>query len=589
MPNTDTDGAEVKLTAVEGFKSASRGLYGPIPDELGSTAPFSECSSQLLKYHGTYQQDNRDTRTERKKAGLDKEYRMMLRTKFPAGHLTAEQYLACDALATRYGQNDMRVTSRQDFQFHGVLKGNLRALIHDLNLYSKVTTFGCCGDVVRNTTGSPVADIDPKYRNCGVNLLDVARRISAHFLPKTRSYYDLWLDDEKATVNSDGTVTFAADVHSATAVEEPVYGTSYLPRKFKIGVTTDFDNSIDVFTNDAGVIAATESGRVVGYEILAGGGLGYTHNKAATFPRLATPIAFLTDEKEIVGVLEAIVKIFRDFGGRSDRKHARLKYLIEDWGVDKFRAKVAEYYGKPLPEPRNIQPGSQPDYLGWSKQIQPGSNYVGIWVENGRIRDFGGSHQFKSGLRAIVERFKPDIRLTAQHRVILANIRDEDVAAVQALLDEYSIPTDKGISTIRRAEMACPALPLCSLAMSEAERALPDVMKAIEDAGHGDADVTIRMSGCPNNCSRPRTAEIGIVGWGTDRYQLYVAGHHLGTRLNATLVDKIATKDLAPAIAALLDAWKAGRADGERFGDWSARVGIDELRPLVSGVVAQKA
>ena len=515
MSNSGDGGAEVKLTAVEGLKSASKGLYGRIVEDLATTGPFSEESAQLLKHHGTYQQDNRDTRTERKKAGLDKEYTMMLRTKFPAGRLSAEQYLACDSLSTKYGQNDLRVTSRQDFQFHGVLKGNLRSLIHDLNLYSEITTFGGCGDVVRNTTGSPVADIDPKYRDCGTNLIAIAERISVYFMPKTRSYYDLWLDDAKATVHDDGTVTFAADPRPEAPVNDPIYGVTYLPRKFKIGITTDFDNSIDVFTNDAGIIAATESGRIVGYEILAGGGLGYTHNKPATYPRLATPVTFVSDESEIIPVLEAIVKVQRDFGGRSDRRHARLKYLMDEWGEETFRTKVAEYYGKPLPAPRQVKPSSQPDYLGWSKQIQPGLNYVGVWVENGRIRDFQGGYQYKTGLRAIIERFKPDVRLTAQHRLIMANIRDEDVAAVQALLDQVSrFPRTTAFR--RCGGRRWPARPSHSATWQCPKRSARcrTLSKPSRTPGHGDADITIRMSGCPNNCSRPRSAEIGIVGWG---------------------------------------------------------------------------
>ncbi len=578
-------GGEAKVSKVEGLKEASQGLYGSLPDDLAKPTPFfTDESVQILKHHGAYQQDNRDTRTERKKAGLDWDYKMMLRTKFPAGHLTAEQYLFCDDMATKYGQDDLRITSRQDFQFHGVLKKNLRTLIHDLNLYAKITTFGGCGDVVRNTVGCPVADIDPKFKDCGANLLDLARNISVHFLPRTQSYYDLWLDDQKATIHEDGTVTLAVKPAEGN-VPDPIYGTHYLPRKFKIGVTTDFDNSIDLYTNDAGVMAVTENGRIVGYEILAGGGLGFTHNKPATYPRLASHITFVQEE-EVIPVLEAIVKVQRDFGGRADRRHARLKYLIDDIGLDAFVAKVREYYGKELPAPRNVKPTAQPDYLGWHTQIQKGLNYVGVWVENGRVRDFPGAYQFKTGLRAIIERFMPDLRLTAHHNIILANIRDEDVPKVQAMLDEYGIPTDKGISRLRRLEMACPALPLCGLAMSEAERALPGVIKGIEEAGHGDVDVIVRMSGCPNNCSRPRSAELGIIGHGKDRFHVYVGGDYMGTRLCELFAENVSSAGLAPLISTLFEHWKNERKEGERFVDWSARIGAATLKERLQAAEA---
>ncbi len=573
------DEQDVKLSAVEKIKETSQGLYGPIGQELGDGSPkFGEESIQLLKHHGTYQQDDRDTRTDRKKAGQEWDYKFMVRTKFPGGNISAEQYLICDDLAEQHGQNDLRVTSRQCFQFHGVVKGHLRPLLNELNRLAQITTMGACGDVVRNTMACPVIDIDPKYADCGADLIEKAKAISAHFLPKTTAYYDLWVDDEKVEVNEDGTIRVKP--RDEKPVEDPIYGTTYLPRKFKIGLTVDFDNAIDVYTQDVGIIAVTENGKIVGYEVLAGGGLGYTHRKAETYPRLGTPLAFV-QEDELIPLLETIVKVQRDHGGRANRKHARMKYLIDDWGFDKFKQTVFEYAGRTYPEPKGITPSDQPDYLGWHKQIQDGLNYVGVWVENGRIRDFDGSFQFRTGLREIVTRFNPDIRLTPHHNVVLANIRDEDVAEVQAILDQHGIPTDKGISTVRRLEMACPALPFCGLALAEAERAMPNIIEKIEAAGHADADVIIRMSGCPNNCSRPRSAELGIVGSGSDRYVIYTGGDYLGTRLNEPLAEKVKIDDVAPMVSALLSAWKSHRSDGERFGDWSFRVGIDGLKPYI--------
>ena len=568
---------EKKLSGNEGLKSGSHGLAGTISQEFALAQDFfSDENNQLLKFHGTYQQDDRDVRIERKKQGLDKLYFFMVRTKFPGGAITAQQYLLCDDLCTKHGQDDLRVTSRQGFQFHGVVRNKLRNLIHDLNELGNITTVGACGDIVRNTMAVPVADIDPRYEHISADLLSLARRVSDHFLPATTSYYDIWLNDEKATAHDDGTITFDGAVESDA--EEPLYGKSFLPRKFKIAIATDFDNHVDVYANDAGVIAVTKDGKLEGFEIVAGGGLGHTHKQPKTYARLATPVCFVEREEDVIPVVEAIVKVQRDFGDRSDRKHARLKYTMDDHGDDWFRAKVFEYAGRDYAMPRGIKPTAQPHYLGWHKQVQPGLNYVCVWIENGRIRDFKDSHQFKSGLRAIVENYKTDVRMTAHHNVILANVRDEDVAGVQALLDQYKIPTDRGISLIRRLEMACPALPLCGLALSESERAMPGFMEALEAAGHADDDVLIRMSGCPNSCSRPVTAEIGIIGRGRDQYQLLTGGCYLGTRLNQELVPILKGVDVPPTIARLLDAWKAQRNDGERFGDWSHRVGTAELR-----------
>jgi sulfite reductase (ferredoxin) len=566
-----------KLSGNESLKAGSHGLTGTIADELGQAQDhFSEASNQLLKHHGTYQQDDRDVRIERKKQGLDKLYFFMVRTKFPGGSINARQYLLCDDLCTHYGQDDLRVTSRQGFQFHGVVRQNLRNLIHDLNMLAEVTTLGACGDVVRNTMAPPVADIDPRYEHIGSDLIVMAQQVSDYFLPKTTGYYDIWINDQKATVHEDGTVTFADSVEST--VDEPIYGTNFLPRKFKIAIGADFDNSVDLYANDIGVMAVTKDGRLEGFEILVGGGLGHTHKRPETYPRVASPLCFVEHEADVLPVLEAIVKVQRDFGDRTDRRHARMKYLIDDQGEDWFRAKVFEYAGREYAPPRRVTPSAQPHYLGWHKQIQPGLNYVCAWIENGRIRDFEGGRQFKAGLRAIVENYQPDVRLTAHHNLILANIKDDDVAGVQALLDEYQIPTDKGISVIRRLEMACPALPLCGLALSESERAMPAMMEAIEAGGHADADVLVRMSGCPNSCSRPVTAEIGIIGRGRDQYQLLTGGDYLGTRLTQELIPILKGAEVAPTIVRLLDVWKAERHDGERFGDWSHRSGAESLR-----------
>ena len=575
----ESNGNLEELTGVETFKARSGGLYSTLPDDLASDAPnFCEESVQIMKHHGSYQQDNRDTRKERKKAGLDKDYRMMLRTKFPGGRITAEQYLLCDDFCDKYGQGDLRATSRQCFQFHGVVKNDLRPLIADLNKLGEITSVGACGDVVRNTMGNPVADVCAGYKDCGTDLIEIAQQISDATIPTTRSYYDLWLNDEKATVNADGTVSFGADVREETPDE--LYGTLYLPRKFKIGVGTDFDNGVDLYTQDLGIMAVTEDGKIVGYEILAGGGLGHAHTNPKTYARAGSHVAFV-QEDEVLDITLAIIKVQRDYGDRSDRKQARLKYTIDGMGVEAFQQKVYEYAGKEFDKPRNVQPSDQPDYLGWHKQQQDGLNYVGVWVENGRVKDFEGSFQFRSGLRKVIETYKPSVRITPHHNIVLANIKDEDVDAVQALLDEYKIPTDKGITPLRRLEMACPALPLCGLAQSEAERYMPTLMDGLEAAGHGDADIIIRMTGCPNGCARSSSSEIGLIGKGPGRYVLNVAGCYRGTRVNTRLLKMVKEEELVPTISTMLNAWKEQRNEGEYFGDWSLRVGNEALWELL--------
>lgn len=578
------DEPEKKKAAVEGMKENSLGLYGSIPTDLGSDADyFSEESVQLLKHHGTYQQYDRDTRRARRREGLGKEFIMMARTKFPGGSLTAEQYLICDDLSAKFGQNNLRCTSRQCFQFHGVLKGNLHELIHSLNTVAKITTVGACGDVVRNTMSSPVADLDPKYADLGVDLQALAKKVSDHFFPASNAYTDIWIDDQKATIHSNGTITYT-DLPTE-AVEEPIYGKAFLPRKFKIGFGTDFDNSIDVFSNDVGVIAVTENGKCVGFEIAAGGGLGYSHGRSGkTYARAATPIAFV-QEDELIPLLETLVKVQRDLGDRSDRKHARLKYTIDDMGLENFKKKVAEYAGRSYPEPKGIETTNLADYLGWHKQSN-GQNYVGVWIESGRIQDVEGGWQFRSGLRAVIEKYKPLIRLTPSSNLVLANISNEDKEGVQALLDEFGIPTDNVIA-IRRKELACPALPTCGLATSEAERALSPLMAELESLGHGDADVVIRLSGCPNGCPRPVAAEVGIVGKGTNQYCLHI-GANLGSRLNEKMYESVSADQLAPVLGVLFDAWKNERTENEPFGEWSYKKGMDALRELVdaSGVMA---
>ena len=542
---------------VEGLKVISEGLGGFLLEELAdlSTANISEGAYQLLKFHGSYQQDDRDSRRERKKQGLDRAWQFMVRTKFPGGRLTAEQYLLADDLASTYCNNTIRITARQDFQFHGVGKANMKPLIKALN-ERWVTTYGGCGDVARNTMTCPVADLLPGNH---FDYQALARQISDRFMPESTAYYEFWLDGEK--VLADGT-----RVQVTPKRDESFYGPTYMPRKHKMSIGLPHDNCIDIFTHDLSLEAVLDDGgQIQGFNLLAGGGLGSTHGKAETFPRLADRIGFLPADQALP-VLEAASAIYRDYGDRTNRRHARLKYVLEERGVQWYRDELAARLGAPLAAPAEVQRYEVHDHLGWQRQAD-GRWLVGIWIENGRIKE-----QCKAGLRAIVEAVRPELRLTAQQNVVLANISAEDRLRVETLLTQYGLSIGSAeLSTLRRYAMACPAMPTCGLAVAESERYLPDMIGELERRGYGADRVWIRMSGCPNACSRPPTAEIGLVGRSLNMYNVYVGGSFEGTRLAKLYREEVRTSALIDLLAELLDQWKRERDDGEAFGDWSAR------------------
>jgi sulfite reductase (ferredoxin) len=565
---------------VEKVKVDSRGLYHPVADDLGDPQPcFGKDATHILKHHGVYQQDNRDSRASRKREGRDPDHRMMVRLKLPGGRVTADQYLLCDQLADRYGQGDMRVTSRQGLQFHGVHKHDLRPIIHDLNRIARLTTLGSAGDVARNVIAPPVADIDLRYGRHGALLPALSETISRHFSPKTAAYSEIWSDDQRARIHTDGTVTFVSG-RTAASHDEPLYGGAYLPRKFKIALATDFDNAVDVYANDVGFIAVTDENGFSGFEVVVGGSLGHAHNRPDRVPGLASHFTFISQE-EVIPLLEAIIKVFRDYGNRSDRHHARLRFLIETIGNEMFRDLVEKAAGRSFPPPRMMSVTGQEHYLGWSSQIQTGLNYVGIWLENGRIRDFDNGPKYKSALREAVLRFSPEIRFTPHHNIVLANIADAEVEALDALLQGYGIDVRNGVSPLRQWEMACPALPACPMALNESERAMPEIMRQLEKAVGMEVDVMIRMSGCSNSCSRPRMAEIGIIAKNSREYLVFVGGSRLGTRINALLLDDVATENLPAVLVALITLWLKERCSTECFGDWAYRIGTDALKRML--------
>ncbi len=544
-------------TKVEHLKEISEGLGGFLLDELAdlTTDRISEDAYQLLKFHGSYQQDDRDERRERKQQGLDRAWSFMVRTKFPGGRLTAEQYLLADELASSYANNTLRITTRQDFQFHGVGKANMKPLIKALN-ERWVSTYGGCGDVARNFLACPVADLLPGH---SYDYQVLAKQISDRFMPESTAYYEFWLDGEKVLV--DGT-----RVKIAPKRDEPFYGPTYMPRKHKMAIGLPHDNCVDIFTHDLALEAVLgEDKQLRGFNLLAGGGLGSTHAKAETFPRLADRIGFLPAE-ESLRVLEAATAIYRDEGDRTNRRHARLKYVLEKRGVQWFRDELAARLGAPLAPSAEVQRYEVHDHLGWQRQAD-GRWLVGVWVENGRIKD-----QIKAGLRAVVERVRPELRLTAQQNIILANIDAKQKPVVDAMLTAYGLLLGcEPLSPLRRYAMACPAMPTCGLAVAEAERYLPDLIGELEQRGYGNDRVWIRLSGCPNACSRPPTAEIGIIGRSLNLYNVYVGGSFAGTRLAKLYREDVRGHVLADLLAETLDQWKRERNPSEDFGDWAAR------------------
>lgn len=554
--STEPNGAA--LSKVEAIKEASRGLYGSLPEELRNDAShFSEEAVQLIKFHGSYQQDDRDARRDRKKVGLEPAYSFMVRSKLPGGVMDAGQYLVHDDLADRYADGTLRVTTRQGFQIYGVLKGNLRGAIHDLNA-ALVTTLGACGDVERNVLSCP-APIPGGFR---AEALELARRISDHLLPKTRAYHEIFVEGELVAGGP------------PEAVEDPIYGTTYLPRKFKTAIAFPDDNCTDVFANDLGLLAIPEDGRLAGFNVLVGGGMGQTHGKAETFPRLASVLGFATPE-EVIDVATAVIIVQRDHGNRANRKRARLKYLIEDNGLDWFRQKVEERLGRALTPPRDVEVTDVHDHVGWHEQGE-GKWFYGLFVENGRISDEPG-RRLRTALRTLVETLRPGVALTPQQNILFTDIPEARKGELERILREHGVHPER-VSQARRWSMACPALPTCSLALAESERVLPKVIDEIEallaELGLADERIAIRMTGCPNGCARPYNADIAFVGRNLNKYMVYVGGNPEGTRLNQEFADLVPLEKLGETVRPLLERWRDERIPGEGFGDYWNRVGL---------------
>jgi sulfite reductase (ferredoxin) len=557
-------------SGVEILKEQSDGLRAPLLDEFASpTTHITDAGYQILKFHGSYQQDDRDIRNERRKAGEEYAFSFMIRLRLPGGDVHPELWLALDRLAGEHGNDTLRLTTRQSIQLHGILKHELRTVIRAVN-DSLSSTLGACGDVNRNVMAAPA----PFKRRDYAVVQEAARAISDHLLPKTRAYAELWLDGEEvARVGPDAG---ADDV-------EPIYGKTYLPRKFKTAVTVAGDNSVDLFTNDLGVVPFFDGDTVTGWNVYVGGGLGRTHKKAATFPRLADELGFVGSD-DLLRTAESIVVVQRDHGDRTNRRHARLKYLIHDRGIEWFRSQVEAVGGLELEPPRPVEWTRFDDLLGWHEQGD-GCWFFGLRVMNGRVLD-GSEGRYRSALRAIAG-LGIAFRITPNQNVYLLDVAPGLRSVVDAILADQGIAPADSVRGLRRLAMACPALPTCGLAVAEAERALPGVLEALQvvfdEVGLGDATPTIRMTGCPNGCARPYVAEIGLVGDAVDRYQVWLGGDSAGTRLATAVAERVHKVDLPALLRPLLERYRDERLAGEALGDFLTRAGITtvEYTPTV--------
>lgn len=548
---------------VEILKETSRQFRGTILEQLdGSIVEFSEDNANLLKHHGTYQQDNRDVRGQ----GEAHQIIMMVRSRIPGGKLTSSDLLRELDLCDEFGNGTLRITSRQGLQLHGVLKNNLKATIRAINERTTLTTLGACGDVNRNVCCCPAPLRNDPVRKAMQKLTD---DLAEHFRPKTSAYREIWLTDG---------VTEETKVAEFKAIEEPIYGTHYLPRKWKIGVALPEDNCVDILTYDLGLLAIHENGQLKGYNIYVGGGQGMKPANKKTFVAVGQKLTFVTPEQAIP-VSEAIVKVWRDHGNRSDRQQARIKYLLRDWGLAQFKTKVEEYYGTALPEPHPAEPYAVEDHLGWHEQGD-GKWFLGVNVENGRIKD-EGSVRVKSALRAILTKFPMDIRLTALQSILLCDIAEQDRATIDAILADHGIvPADK-LLPLHRLSIACPALPTCHLSITDSERVMPKVVADIEvelrKLGLQDEQIAVHMTGCPNGCARPYSPDIGLVGKARGKYTLYVGGNVIGSLIGFIFKDIVPVDEVGKTVAPLLAYFKAERQPKELFGDFCARKGLEDL------------
>ena len=547
-----------KLDALEYLKDESNYLRGTIEQGLADplTGAISDDDTKLLKFHGSYQQDDRDLRDERRKQKLEPAYSFMIRVRLPGGTATPEQWIAMDDISNNYANQTLKLTTRQTFQFHGILKRNLKTSMKKIN-ESVLDTIAACGDVNRNTMCNP----NPYQSHIHKEINNYATKISDHLLPKTNAYHEIWLDGEKVLDSSEEI--------------EPMYGKKYLPRKFKIGIALPPSNDIDVYSQDIGLIGIVEDETLVGFNVTVGGGMGMTHGNTDTYPQVGRLAGFVPKE-QVVDVCEKILTIQRDYGNRENRKNARFKYTVDRLGVDKVVEELNTRLGWEIEEPRDFEFEHNGDRLGWIEGDEGVWNYT-LFIQNGRVKDTE-DYQLKTALRKIAETHTGDFRLSPNQNLIIANVTPEKKEEIQNLIDQYGLTDGKNYTGLRRNSMACVAFPTCGLAMAESERYLPSLISKIEDlldeAGVDDEEITIRMTGCPNGCARPALAEIAFIGKAPGKYNMYLGGGFKGERLNKLYKENIGEQEILESLRPILMDYGKERLEGEHFGDFVIRSGV---------------
>ncbi|MEW8624287.1 MAG: assimilatory sulfite reductase (NADPH) hemoprotein subunit [Candidatus Thiodiazotropha sp.] len=552
---------DIKVNPNELIKANSRYLRGTLKESMAdqATGALSADDAQISKFHGFYEQDNRDLRLSRQQQFLEPYYSFMLRARLPGGVCTPQQWLTIDSVGRELGNGTVRLTTRQTFQYHGILKANLKPLIKRINQVM-IDSIGGCGDVNRNVLCNP----NPHDSSLHREVHQWAKRISEHLLPKTRAYHEIWLDGEAV----------------AGGESEPLYGETYLPRKFKTAVAIPPHNDVDVYTNDLGFVAIAEADRLLGFNVLAGGGMGATHDDSTTFPRLADELGFISPE-DTLAVAEAVVTVQRDFGDRISRRHARLKYTIERMGLSAFKAEVEKRAGIRFDALKPVKFTSQGDRYGWVED-STGQWHLTLYIENGRIADTPEA-TLMSGLREIAAIHQGDFRITPNQNLIVASVPEPQKDRIEQLARQHGLLSDRQSPT-RLASIACVALPTCPQAMAEGERYFPELMNRIEQItdnyGIDKNAIVMRMTGCPNGCARPYVAEIGLIGKGPGRYNLQLGGDGIGLRLNRLYRKNLNEHELLKTLDSLFKLYAEKRLANEGFGDFTIRYGL--VKPVIN-------